>query len=244
MNTFSEIYSTLSQVDLSKFTEKKMGLTYLSWANAWGVLMKHFPSSTYQILPSETYYDGSVMVWVEVTICDHRRKMWLPVMNHKNQAICNPSSRDVSDANMRCLVKCLSLFGLGLYIYQGEDLPRQEERDYTDDQMTQFKALLEFDDAMGMAVFMRGLEEKAQAALFNAAPQGKKTEVKNKVREMLSSAQAVAKEYADGIKEAIQNQDVTALIEYKSELDANTKRILMPLLDSDEIKTLKEIKGE
>jgi Mg/Co/Ni transporter MgtE len=97
---------------------------------------------------------------------------------------------------------------------------------------------------MGMAVFMRGLEEKAQAALFNAAPQGKKTEVKNKVREMLSSAQAVAKEYADGIKEAIQNQDVTALIEYKSELDANTKRILMPLLDSDEIKTLKEIKGE
>ena len=61
---------------------------------------------------------------------------------------------------------------------------------------------------------------------------------------MLSSAQSVAKEYADGIKEAIKNQDVTALIEYKSELDANTKRILMPLLDSDEIKTLKEIKGE
>jgi len=127
MSSFSEIYLTLSQVDLSKFTEKKMGLTYLSWANAWGVLMTHYPTASYQVLPSESFSDGSMEVWVEVTIEGHTRRMWLPVMNHKNQAICNPSSRDVSDARMRCLVKCLSLFGLGLYIYQGEDLPRQEK---------------------------------------------------------------------------------------------------------------------
>ena len=127
MSSFSEIYSTLSAVDLSKYTEKKMGLTYLSWANAWGVLMTHYPTARYKILSSESFSDGSMEVWVEVTIEDYTRRMWLPVMNHKNQAICNPSSRDVSDARMRCLVKCLSLFGLGLYIYQGEDLPRQEK---------------------------------------------------------------------------------------------------------------------
>ena len=89
--------------------------------------MTHYPTASYQVLPSESFSDGSMEVWVEVTIEGHTRRMWLPVMNHKNQAICNPSSRDVSDARMRCLVKCLSLFGLGLYIYQGEDLPRQEK---------------------------------------------------------------------------------------------------------------------
>ena len=116
MSTFQDIYSTLSAVDLSKYTEKKMGLTYLSWANAWGVLMTHYPTASYQVLPSESFSDGSMEVWVEVEIEGHTRRMWLPVMNHKNQAISNPS-----------LVKCLSLFGLGLYIYQGEDLPRQEK---------------------------------------------------------------------------------------------------------------------
>jgi len=128
MSTFQDIYSTLSQVDLSKFTEKKMGLTYLSWANAWEVLMRHYPEALFRTLPSETFSDGTVEVWVEVTIGDHARTMWLPVMDNRNNSIPNPSSRAVSDARMRCLVKCLSLFGLGLYIYQGEDLPRKEEK--------------------------------------------------------------------------------------------------------------------
>lgn len=128
MSDFATIYSTLSQVDLSKLTEKKMGLTYLSWANAWDVMMAHYPAATFQTLPSETFSDGTVEVWVEVTVCDHSRRMWLPVMDNRNNAIPNPSSRAVSDARMRCLVKCLSLFGLGLYIYQGEDLPRKEEK--------------------------------------------------------------------------------------------------------------------
>ena len=130
MSDFATIYSTLSQVDLSKFTEKKMGLTYLSWANAWDVMMAHYPTATFQTLPSETFSDGTVEVWVEVTVCDHSRRMWLPVMDNRNNAIPNPSSRAVSDARMRCLVKCLSLFGLGLYIYQGEDLPRKEEKPF------------------------------------------------------------------------------------------------------------------
>jgi len=129
MSDFATIYSTLSQVDLSKLTEKKMGLTYLSWANAWDVMMAHYPTATFQTLPSETFSDGTVEVWVEVTVCDHSRRMWLPVMDNRNNAIPSPSSRAVSDARMRCLVKCLSLFGLGLYIYQGEDLPKPKPVD-------------------------------------------------------------------------------------------------------------------
>lgn len=121
------IYETLSKIDLSGMIEKKMDLNYLSWANAWDVVLKHYPSSNFEILEPVRFDDGSMEVWVSVTIEDHTRKMWLPVMDHRNKPIVKPTSRQVSDSRMRCLVKCLAMFGLGLYIYQGEDLPRQDE---------------------------------------------------------------------------------------------------------------------
>lgn len=123
------IYETLSKIDLTDMIEKKMNLSYLSWAKAWEVVLMHYPSANFEILDPVRFDDGSVEVWVQVTIEDNTRKMWLPVMDHRNNSIINPSSRQVSDARMRCLVKCLAMFGLGLYIYQGEDLPRQEAAD-------------------------------------------------------------------------------------------------------------------
>jgi hypothetical protein len=53
--------------------------------------------------------------------------MWLPVMDYKNNAVENPNARQVSDTKMRCLVKCLAMFGLGHYIYGGEDLPTSDD---------------------------------------------------------------------------------------------------------------------
>ena len=70
------------------------------------------------------YPDGTREVRVSVTIEGLTHMMWLPVMNHTNNAISNPNARDVSDARMRCLVKAIALHGLGLYIYAGEDIPQ------------------------------------------------------------------------------------------------------------------------
>lgn len=120
---FSEIWKTLSTLDLKDKIEKKMNLNYLSWANAWGVMMEYYPNSTFKPLPDVRLENGTVEVWCLVNVDGHERTMWLPVMNHKNMAITNPTSREISDARMRCLVKCLAMFGLGLYLYQGEDLP-------------------------------------------------------------------------------------------------------------------------
>ena len=48
---------------------------------------------------------------------------------------------DVNTAIMRCLVKNLSLFGLGLYIYEGEDLPQvYDEEGQTQPQKTKAKS--------------------------------------------------------------------------------------------------------
>jgi hypothetical protein len=52
----------------------------------------------------------------------------LPVMDFRNQAILNPNAYEVNTAMQRCLAKAISLHGIGLYIYAGEDLPISRSR--------------------------------------------------------------------------------------------------------------------
>ena len=126
MKTYKEVWDTLSKVDCSEHTEDKNGLTYLSWAWAWGMFMEHCPDAQYFFSENEDHPDGSQTVHCTITIGELNRSMWLPVMSYNNKPISNPSSRDVSDNKMRCLVKCMAMFGLGHYIYAGEDLPQSK----------------------------------------------------------------------------------------------------------------------
>lgn len=133
MSFASEVWTVLHKVDCSKHIEKKGNLSYLSWAWAWAELMKYYPESSYSRLPDTRYPDDSVEVGFTVTVSDGEkslsREMWLPVMDNKNFAIKNPDARKISDSRMRCLVKCLAMFGLGHYIYAGEDLPEADAPD-------------------------------------------------------------------------------------------------------------------
>ena len=126
-HTYASVWQTLSAIDCSDKAEKKNGLTYLSWAWAWGILMEHSPEATYQFLNEEWDSEGRATVWCKVAIGELERLMWLPVMDYKNKAIVKPDTRAVSDTRMRCLTKCLAMYGLGHYIYAGEDLPAQTE---------------------------------------------------------------------------------------------------------------------
>lgn len=117
------VFEELSKVDCSKYVEKKGQLSYLSWTFAWQELMKRYPDSTFTVHPDEHLQNGTTMVSCTVTVEGQSHTMWLPVMDNKNNSITNPDSRKISDARMRCLVKCIAMFGLGLYIYAGEDLP-------------------------------------------------------------------------------------------------------------------------
>lgn len=125
-----EVWNTLSRIDVSGFVETKgdkYKLSYLSWTFAWAALMSHFPESAFLVKEEEVGTDGTMMVNVLVTVAQDQnrltREMWLPVMDHTNKSIVSPSTRQISDARMRCLVKCLSLFGLGLDVYAGSDRP-------------------------------------------------------------------------------------------------------------------------
>jgi hypothetical protein len=125
------IWSNLSKVNVNEHTETKNGLTYLSWAWAYGIMMEHYPGMTYRFYPTEYHNDDSATVHCSVMIRsgeDHVvRSMWLPVMDFRNKAVVNPSSVDINKAKMRCLTKCFSQFGLGHYIYAGDDTPSEPE---------------------------------------------------------------------------------------------------------------------
>ena len=128
--------SELLKINVNEHTEKKNGLTYLSWAWAWAEVLKIDPAAewTPQYFGPESNQvpwcalpDGSMMVGVRLVIKGNVKQCMLPVMDHRNKAIKNPDAFAVNTALMRCLAKCIAMHGLGLYIYAGEDLPEQGE---------------------------------------------------------------------------------------------------------------------
>lgn len=127
-------YELLSKVNVNDHTEKKNGLTYLSWAWAWGELLKVFPDSTYTIYENKDgwcYHTDGRTCWVKtgVTVEGKEYIEMLPVMDFKNRSIPadQVTSFDVNKAIQRSLTKAVARHGLGLYIYAGEDLPEGEE---------------------------------------------------------------------------------------------------------------------
>jgi len=125
--------SELLKINVNDHTEKKNGLTYLSWAWAWAEVLAHDQEATWEAVeylqpdgtssPCMYMGGGSAMVKTCVTIKGKKRYCLLPVMDHRNKAIQNPDAFQVNTAIMRCMTKAISMHGLGLYIYAGEDLP-------------------------------------------------------------------------------------------------------------------------
>lgn len=116
-------FERLAAINVSAYTEKKNGLTYLSWAWAWDQLLRQDPAASYEYLAPESFGSETLMVYCAVTAFGKTCTAHLPVMNHANKAISNPDAFAVNTAMQRALVKGIALHGLGLYIYAGEDLP-------------------------------------------------------------------------------------------------------------------------
>jgi len=113
--------------NVNEHVEKKMNLSYLSWAWAWAEALKADPGASFKVemFDGKCFMDinGTAMVFVTVTMFGKPMTCQLPVMDYKNKAIPKPDAFAVNTAIMRCMTKALSLHGLGLYIYAGEDLP-------------------------------------------------------------------------------------------------------------------------
>jgi len=138
----STVFEKLSAINVNAHVEKKKDLSYLSWAWAWSETKRTCPDATYKI--GTTEYDEVLgfMCHTTVTIEGETLEMWLPVMDGANKSMRKESytyatkygektvdaatTFDINKTIMRCLVKNLAMFGLGIYIYAGEDLPETE----------------------------------------------------------------------------------------------------------------------
>lgn len=140
-NYFEELYNT----DVSNKVKEKNGLRYISWAVAWAEVKKLHPDATYNIYEETLAYapDGTTPMvtrpwfsdgktaWVKtgVTINGIEHIENLPVMDFKNKSISvdNITSADANKSAQRSLTKACARHGLGLYIYEGEDLPEESK---------------------------------------------------------------------------------------------------------------------
>lgn len=132
MASKKSVWETLSAINVNDHTEKKNGLTYLSWAWAWGVLKNHYPNATFckhiqeNGMPFIKDENGNAYVQVTVTVEGENATELFPVLDYKNKSVRNPDSFAVNTAMQRALAKAISYHGLGHYIYAGEDVPQED----------------------------------------------------------------------------------------------------------------------
>ena len=152
-NYFQKLYD----IDVKKKVKKKNGLNFLSWSACWAEVKKIYPEASFRIYERETpdglvinYFTDGKTCWVKtgVTINGIEHTEYLPVMDFKNQSITldKVTSSDVNKSIQRSLTKACARHGLGLYIYEGEDLPEsaKKEKEEKDEELTNQKnALIE-----------------------------------------------------------------------------------------------------
>lgn len=131
----ASVFETLNAINCNDHTELKNGLTYLSWAWAWQMVKKNYPSAFYTIYETpegRPYFDDGRTCWVKtgVTIEGLEHIEYLPIMDYNNRSIPveKVTSMDMNKAIQRSLTKAAARHGLGLYIYAGEDLPDAEQQ--------------------------------------------------------------------------------------------------------------------
>ena len=217
--TSYNVFRNLASIDVNKHTDKKGKFTYLSWTWAWATLMEEYPDSTYEFLPNEIHNDESVTVHCTVTVEGISRTMWLAVMDNNNRAIKNPSSTDIANNKMRCLVKALAMFGLGHYIYAGESLPSK-------DLYSELHFVVSNGTPADLLDHLDGLSEDDQTTAYNGAPKGQITKFKEQVRLMAKAAHSELDEMADILRTCINNDDKAGIDEIWDDVTNLQKKLI------------------
>lgn len=133
-------FHRLNALNVNEKVEKKNGFSYLSWAWAHARMAELDPDfdwhpETFDGLPY-LKMPGGCMVKITVKFQGKEKSHIYPVLDHRNKPIPEPSVFDINTSIMRGFVKCCALFGLGLYIYAGEDLPEDEQKQRVQDELT------------------------------------------------------------------------------------------------------------
>jgi hypothetical protein len=164
MSNFKE----LSKINVNQHTEKKNGLTYLSWAWAVSQLLEQDPSATWTYGEPVKFGD-TLMVFCTVTAFGKSMTSQLPVIDFRNKAIPNPDAMAVNTAMQRCLAKAIALHGIGIYIYAGEDIPQEDKSKKYDEDVANSNFVQAPQKVTPLAGALDGLDEESQQFIKDLA---------------------------------------------------------------------------
>ncbi len=230
------VFRNLASIDVNKHTSKKGKFTYLSWTWAWATLMEEYPESTYEFLPNEIHNDESVTVHCTVTVEGISRTMWLAVMDNNNRAIKNPSSTDIANNKMRCLVKALAMFGLGHYIYAGESMPEV-------DLYSELHLVLKSGSSLDLLDHLDRLSDTEQAEAFNGAPKGQKQAFKDQVRVATKAAHDALDSLTADLRELMKEDDKAGIDEVWDDTTPLQKKLIGARFSAAEKHAFKAIRA-
>lgn len=232
-------YVKLSRKDVSDGCEQKGGLDFLSWAYAWNVVSEEYDDANFYFADPVTFPDGTMMVKAVCIVDGKQMEQTLPVMDNRNRAIANPDSRAISDSQQRALVKCLSLYGVGIGLYLGKVKHVIERSAYE-----KAEQLITAQDSMGFHEFVHTkLSEQEQVDVFNDAPPGRKTAFKSEWRAQLGIANSFLDEVAASITDATSAQDVSLLQETIGELSSYERKAVWGRLSEAEQTFVKQARS-
>lgn len=223
-------FKELAAVDCAEHIEKKGQFSYLSWAWAvhyvgvkypdWSFNVKRFGENQTPYMKTELGF----FVEVEVTISGSTKSEIMPVLDNRNKPIAQPTTFDINNSHKRCLVKAIALHGLGLYIYNGEDLPSDDVRPaFTEAEYKQYHECIAAGDALGFLELMLTLAEEAKDALHNSFEAGQISKGKQAARDLEKLAHERVKEYADNINTYAASEDASGVNENRAELEEFNK---------------------
>lgn len=228
-------YTELAQIDCSEFIEKKGNLSYISWASAWHILCEKYPDATYEHHDWVERANGEMMVFCTVTVGGKSLKAHLPVLDHRNSPVKNPTVFQINTSMQRCFAKAISMHGLGLYVYRGEDLPPEEH-------IPPYKAAIDVIDLpMRFHEFVKSLDDEARDEAFNGAPAGEKTKFKQQWRMTLAGAEARFDEYVNFIREGVEEEDANKVYDLVSDFTEYEKNVVWGRLTDSQKSNVKKL---
>lgn len=236
-------FQILSSIDVSPHVKQKGHFSYLSWPFAIETLGQHHPDAVIQVkrfpLLSNPdfevpYLQTPLGFFVEVSVIVNGivRSQLHPVLNHRNEPIDAPSTFEINTSIQRAMVKAIAMHGLGLFIYQGEDLPINLP-EYTEEQHDHFMQLIEDDDALGIYILFQRIPVNAMVALNGSFPKGQKVKMKELVKKLEQKGAKIVDDYEDLFVSYINTDDGHALLEVAEEIGEAGKAIIWQRLSND-----------
>ena len=229
-------YRDIRSINVNTHIEKKNGLSYLSWAWAVDQLLMLDSEAAWEY-GEPKWFGESLMVFCTVTAFGKRRTAQLPVMDFYNRPISLPDAYQVNTAMQRCLAKAISLHGIGLYIYAGEDLPEGEKTGVKEIKQERETTLVSANEGTKVA------KPNKQEAIKVEAPKGKITPTSGSMDQFTKEEQELLHVISENLTHLTETEQLEEATHILGSLTNEEKVAVWSLLPSKTRSKLKQIKG-